>query len=144
MLAACAFWMMKITATARAAKPAISPVGLPMVRVCRCPRRGEPLAEGRQRAGHAVRRCWFGRDVTFFISGTGSRRAWPVSLVPSRSGRKQARRGRPGNKVSGHAGELVQCLRRNRTTSTMITMITMAPKPMNMRYSLRYMRVSWQ
>ena len=30
------------------------------------------------------------------------------------------------------AGELVQRLRRNRTTSTMITMITIAPKLMNM------------
>ena len=32
----------------------------------------------------------------------------------------------------GRAGELVQCLRRNRTASTMITMITMAPELMNM------------
>jgi hypothetical protein len=32
-------------------------------------------------------------------------------------------------------GELVQCLRRNRTTSTMITMITIAPKLINMECS---------
>jgi hypothetical protein len=43
---------------------------------------------------------------------------------------------------NGHAGERVQCLRRNRTTSTMITMITMAPKLINMGYSSRYLRVS--
>jgi hypothetical protein len=43
---------------------------------------------------------------------------------------------------SGHAGALVQCLRRNRTTSTMITMITMTPKLINMGYSSRYLRVS--
>jgi hypothetical protein len=65
---------MKITATTRAAKPGISPVCLPLVRVCR--------------------------------------------------------------------GELVQCLRRNRMTSTMITMITMAPKPINMRYSFHHPRIS--
>jgi hypothetical protein len=51
------------------------------------------------------------------------------------------RRGRRGQ-GNGHAGELVQCLRRNRTTSTMITMITMNPKLMNMGYSSRYLRVS--
>ena len=33
MFAACVFWMMKITATTRAAKPAISPVRIPLVRV---------------------------------------------------------------------------------------------------------------
>jgi hypothetical protein len=37
--------------------------------------------------------------------------------------------------VGPAAGELVQCLRRNRTTSTMITMITMTPKLINMGYS---------
>jgi hypothetical protein len=55
MFAACAFWMMKITATTRTAKPAISPVRIPLVQVRGCPRPGggvaggggvEPLAEG--------------------------------------------------------------------------------------------------
>jgi hypothetical protein len=32
----------------------------------------------------------------------------------------------------GHAGELVQCLRVNRTTSTTTTMRTIVPKPINM------------
>jgi hypothetical protein len=31
----------------------------------------------------------------------------------------------------------VQCLRMSRTTRTMSTMITMAPKPINIRYSSR-------
>jgi hypothetical protein len=45
---------------------------------------------------------------------------------------------------NGYAGELIQCLRRNRTTRTMITMTTMAPKPINMGYSSRYPQVSRQ
>jgi hypothetical protein len=70
----------------------------------------------------------------------GPRRPWPVPPAGAETGPPRP----TGSKVAGHAGELVQCLRRNRTTSTMITMITMAPKPMNMRYALRYMRISWR
>jgi hypothetical protein len=33
-LTACAFWMMKIITTMRPAKPAISPVRMPLIRVC--------------------------------------------------------------------------------------------------------------
>ena len=51
-------------------------------------------------------------------------------------GQKQARRARE-DQDHGRAGELVQCLRRNRTASTMITMITIAPKLINMGYSSR-------
>jgi hypothetical protein len=72
-------------------------------------------AEGRQRAGHAVWRCWSG--------------SWRYFLQ---------KRDRLAQAVAGPlaggpaAGELVQRLCRNRTTSTMITMITIAPKLMNM------------
>jgi hypothetical protein len=56
MVAACAFWTMKITATARAAKPVISPVGSrwsgsAAVRAGAGP---EPLAEG-------AAACWLCR-----------------------------------------------------------------------------------
>ena len=57
MFTACVFWMMKIITTMRTAKPAISPVRMPLIRVCMRRRRGaggggggggglEPLAEG--------------------------------------------------------------------------------------------------
>jgi hypothetical protein len=65
------------------------------------------------------------------LPGAGPSRIWladlaamrPVpglTLIPARGSR------------SGHPSALVHYLRRNRTTSTMITMITMAPKPINM------------
>ena len=55
MFAACAFWMMKITTTMRAATPAMSPVRIPLIRVCSRGRGAgdggggggaDPLAEG--------------------------------------------------------------------------------------------------
>jgi len=52
--------------------------------------------------------------------------------VNQASRQKQARRARE-DQDHGRAGELVQCLRRNRMTSTMITMITIAPKPGRVR-----------
>jgi hypothetical protein len=65
----------------------------------------------------------------------------PAVVAPELAGRWSgaiAWRGQ-GN---GRTGELVQCLRMNRTTSTMITMTTMTPKLINMGYSSRYLRVS--
>jgi hypothetical protein len=53
MLTACASWMMKISTTMRAAAAAISPVRMPLIRVCSCPRRA-PAA----RAGAAGRSHW--------------------------------------------------------------------------------------
>ena len=58
---------------------------------------------------------------------------WAEMAVASRSRNRRGAAG--GEQGNGHPGELVQCLRRNRTTSTMITMITMAPKLINMEYS---------
>ena len=125
MFAERAFWMMKTTATTRTAEPAISPVHIPLAGVCRCPRPGgcgtgwggaEPLAEGgRQRAGRAVWRCWSGHGVTSFTSGSA-----------------RAGRGRFPCGAGPAAGELVQRLRKNRTTSTMITMRTSVPMPIYM------------
>jgi hypothetical protein len=63
---------------------------------------------------------------------------WAEMAVASRSrNRRAAACGEQGN---GDAGELVQCLRRNRTASTMITMTTMTPKLINMGYSSRICR----
>ena len=87
MFAARAFWTMKITATMRAAKPAISLVRIPLVRACGGRRPGgcgaggggaEPLAEG-------------GGSVLVVPCGA----AGPVmALLPSEAGPARADRGR--------------------------------------------------
>ena len=69
--------------------------------------------------------------------------AWPAreqtlaGSVGARQPGAEAGPPRPRGSRSRPAGELVQCLRRNRTASTMITMITIAPKLINMGYSSR-------
>ena len=69
--------------------------------------------------------------------------AWPAreqalaGSVGARQPGAEAVPPRPRGSRSRPAGELVQCLRRNRTASTMITMITIAPKLINMGYSSR-------
>jgi hypothetical protein len=69
-------------------------------------------------------------------------RLWSGLRWLSPAGAEAGRAAQAGNNGNGHAGGLVQCLRRNRTASTMITMITMTPKLMNMGYSSLYLGVS--
>jgi hypothetical protein len=90
------------------------------------------------RAAHAM--------ILADISGSSAKpliwRAWASTSLTSAAVPRGARQ--PGAEAGppqpredhGRAGELVQCLRRNRTASTMITMITMTPKLMNMGCSI--------
>jgi hypothetical protein len=80
-----------------------------------------------------------GRETVRERARPGARR---FSGVPRRPGQEQACPRPGGNKVTAMRREVVQCLRRNRTTSTMITMITMTPTLINMDYSSHYQRVS--
>src|ERR1700678_3835073 len=118
MFAACAFWTMKITATMRTTAPPSGAGRAPPVQVRGCPPRGcgaggagggaEPLAEG----------------GTVVVGPCGA----VMALLPSEAG---PARGGLGGFACGPV-PVDQCLRRNRKTSTTITMMTITPKLMNM------------
>src|SRR5579859_1575475 len=130
MFAAFAFWTMKITATTRAAKPAISPVRISLIRVRSCPRPGGRGA-GRGGAGPVAEA---GGSVLVVPGGAAGS---VMALSPSEADRLvQAVAGSLAGRPA--AGELGQCLRRTKTTGTMTTTTTIAPKLINMGCSSGY------